>query len=204
MGALAEQDGGNGLENDPEIQQKRGIVDIFDVELHPILEAGNRTSPTDLPETCQPGMHAQSPAMGALFNPFCFIIWKRSGTDNAHIPPENIKKLGEFIQTRAANEFSNVRDTGILFDFECGAFHFVLFRKFRMEFRGIHNHRPEFQNREAPPSFATPYLTENHGARGGQFDRGGYEHSHRKEKQDSDTRHDDVQESFREMIPKIA
>ena len=81
----SEQHGWNCPDNDPKIQRVRGVVNILQIQLNPLLEACDCASALDLPQTGQTRFHTEATAMLAYLNIFCLVIGQGAWADQAHI-----------------------------------------------------------------------------------------------------------------------
>jgi hypothetical protein len=88
----------NGLKDDPEVEQKRCVIDIFHIQLDPFFKVCDGVSASDLPKAGEAGIHTKASSVCALFNFFSFIIRQGTRTNDAHFSTEDIDELGEFIK----------------------------------------------------------------------------------------------------------
>lgn len=204
MRPSSEEDDGNRAENDPEIKREGSAVDVLDVELNPILEALDGIPSRDLPEACQPGLHAESAAVRAFLDEIGLVVGKRSRPDDGHLPAEDVHKLGDLIEAGAPEKFPEGSDPGIPTDLEDRSLHLVFLEEIGVKLRGIHHHGSELEDREAFAPFTAADLPEDNGARGGQFDRHGDHQAGRGEKDESEQRACNVQEALDEPIPEAS
>src|ERR1017187_10620677 len=103
-GAEAGQDDGHGAGEDFEVEPEGPVVDILEVEFHPLVEA-DLVAAADLPDAGEAGLHGEAAAMPRI------VVLDlagdgRTGTNEAHVPAENIPELGKLVNAGAAQETS--------------------------------------------------------------------------------------------------
>lgn len=165
MCALPENHCGYRSDEDPEVKEQGGVLNVFYVELHPVFKTAYRASATDLPEAGDSGLHTEAPAMGALFDPLGFIVWERSWADQTHLSAQYIHKLGNLIKTVTPQKAAYWCHSWIHAKLENWALHLVMLVQCGMEFRCILHHGAEFQDGEASPPFPIADLPEDYRAR---------------------------------------
>src|SRR5262245_5591118 len=121
--ASAAENGGNGLEQDLEVQSQRPVVDVLQVQLPPLLEVDG-VAPRDLPEAGEARPDAEAPARPELVL-LDFGRDGRTGADEAHVPLEDVPHLGELVEAELPEEAADLRHAGIILDLEHRAVHLV-------------------------------------------------------------------------------
>ena len=96
--ARADEHGGDGADQDFQIEPQRPVVNVFEVKPHPVLEIGNLIAAADLPETGQPGLDAEAAAVGQIFKTLHFVHRQRARTDQAHFGAEHVVKLRQLVE----------------------------------------------------------------------------------------------------------
>ena len=166
MGAAAAEDGGEGAEEDLEVEPEGPIVDVGEVEGDPFFEVFDAVAAGDLPEAGEAGFDAEAAALGVFFDAFDFVNGEGAGADEAHFATEDVEELGEFVDAEAAEPGAEGEDAGVVADFEDGAVHFVLDGEFLSHGFGVGVHGAELPHHEG---FAIPsgaFLPEEDGAGG--------------------------------------
>src|SRR5438874_2515210 len=127
--APAEKHDGDGLDEDPQVEERGPVVNVFEVERDPAVEAGDVVAPADLPEAGDAGLHAESAAVSGGFDALDLVHRERSRTDEAHVAFEDVPELSEFVERGLAEEASDAGHARILFHFENRTGHHVEFLK---------------------------------------------------------------------------
>lgn len=73
LGSFSEKNRGNGFENDLTVEPEGPVVDVSEIHLHPVLEAGDAVAPAGLPFACDAGLDAKAAAVRNLPEGFDFI-----------------------------------------------------------------------------------------------------------------------------------
>ena len=124
-GPPAEEDGGDGAEKNLKIEEKGPLVDVLEIELHPIREIVDIVTAGNLPQTSHAGEDTEAPALGIGGHGNGFIGGERARTDQAHLPKENIKKLGQFIEGGETEKTADASDARIFLYFKDGPAHLI-------------------------------------------------------------------------------
>ena len=156
------------------VQKQRPVVDVFHVELHPLLE-GNVGAAVDLPEAGDARADGEAASMPVFVKAFVIPFGEGSGADKAHISFEDVYELGELIQAGFAEEFSDFGDAGIVVDLEDRALGFVEGFEFSLFLLCSLDHGPEFAEAESPFVEADAVLGEKDRSWRGELDEEGYE-----------------------------
>jgi len=98
------------------VEPYRPIIDVFQVQFHPLVEV-NLVPSAHLPETRNSGFHAQAPPLPPFIFLNLFRYWG-PGAHKAHIPPQNVEELGEFVQTGFAEEPAHPSYPGVVLHLE--------------------------------------------------------------------------------------
>jgi len=107
-----------------QIQPQRPLVDVAHVELHPFLER-NGAPAVDLPEARDARPNAEPPAVPVLIKSLIIADWQRPGSYQAHVTFQDVKQLGQFVDTGFSQELANGSQSRVIFDFENRPAYFV-------------------------------------------------------------------------------
>ena len=168
MGAAAAEDGGEGAEEDLEVEPEGPVVDVGEVEGDPFFEVFDAVAAGDLPEAGEAGFDAEAAALGVFFDAFDFVDGEGAGADEAHFAAEDVEELGEFVDAEAAEPGAEGEDAGVVADFEDGAVHFVLSGEFLAHGFGVGVHGAEFPHHEGLAIASGAFLAEKDGAGRGE------------------------------------
>ena len=95
--------------------------------------------------------------------------WQRSGTNQTHIPSDNIEQLRQFINTTSSQEFTYACDTRIVFYFEHRATHFVIIFELGLLFLSFFDHGSELVKLKTSFVVANSFLDEEDRPRRSEF-----------------------------------
>ena len=101
---------GNRPPHDFQIQPQGPVVNVFQIQPHPVAEIGDVVAAADLPEAGEAGFDAQAAAMRQIVKTFDFVHRQRARADEAHLAAQDVKELGKFINAEFAEEFADGRD----------------------------------------------------------------------------------------------
>src|SRR5207237_10726404 len=158
--AAAEEDGGDGAEQDLQIERGRPVVDVLQIELHPAIEV-DVVAAADLPETRQSGLHRQAAAMPPLIRAD-FLRNRRTRADETHVAFEDVPELRQLIERELPEETSDGGDARIVFRFEDGPGHLVEVTDFAATLVRVGDHRPELAQRDDAAVQGDALLPEAH------------------------------------------
>src|SRR6516165_8320312 len=122
-GTAAQQHDGNRLEKDLAVKGGRPIIDVFQVKFHDASELES-AAPFQRPKASESRRHTQP----APLPPLVLLYFLRQGRARAyegHVALEDVKQLGQFVQTEPAHETSCRRAARIVPDLEPRPVHFV-------------------------------------------------------------------------------
>src|SRR5665647_442699 len=85
----AEKNDRDGLQHDLHVEPERPVVEIFEVELHPLLK-GDVVPAVDLPEARDARLHREPSPLPILVL-FYLVGDGRPRTDDAHVADENVE-----------------------------------------------------------------------------------------------------------------
>ena len=162
------QDRGDGGGEYLEIKQKRPLADVRHVQFHPLVE-GRGISPADLPKTRDTRPDTASAAMPVLAETRIVAQGEGARTDQAHVALQYIVKLGQLIQARSTQEFTDSRDPGIVFDLERRPVQLIEMFQCFLDFLGIGHHGSEFQEAKLPFVESDSFLGKKYRSRRTQF-----------------------------------
>ena len=135
------------LENDFPIHPEAALLDIFHIQIHPLLKREVVAVRSDLPIAAQAWRHIQTLL---LIIPILLHLagQGRPRANNAHITLQDVPKLRKLIQTRLANKPAHASNSRVVLDFEHRAVHFILAQKvvqfcFRIRTHGTKLVEPE-------------------------------------------------------------
>src|SRR5262245_15149961 len=120
LGALFHKEGGNGFENDLQVEPWRPVFDVVNIQLRHLLERQTVAS-ADLRQASQTWFDVQTFAMPGLIT-FDLIGNGRARADQRHLALEDIEHLWQFVQARAAQEISHAREPVAVDEFVTGFF----------------------------------------------------------------------------------
>src|SRR5579862_82998 len=115
---------GNRTRQNFKIEPQRPFIHILKIEPHPLLER-DRAAARDLPEARYARTDAESASLPILVEPFVVSNWKRPGSDEAHLPLQDIEQLRQFVHAGSAQQFSKPRNSRVVLDFENGPRDFI-------------------------------------------------------------------------------
>ena len=110
-GSAARQHVGHGEQQDFQIERKRPVVNVFHVERHPPGEVELVPAFQD-PQAGQTRFHAEPPPL-PLFVLRHFLGQRGPGSDERHVPSQDIEQLGELVEAGSAQEPPERRDAGV-------------------------------------------------------------------------------------------
>jgi len=145
--AIPEQNHKYGLKKDFEIEPQRPVVDILQVHLHPFLKL-HPVAAAHLPDTCQTRLQTEASALPHLIQ-LHFDRQRGPGTNDTHIPFEDVDQLRDFIDAEFAENTPDFRDPRIVFHLEHRAVHLVHFLQFPPFHLRPDVHRAELVQRES-------------------------------------------------------
>ena len=160
-GATAEEDGRDGAQEDLEIEQEGPLVDIFKVESDPIGEVVHIISARYLPEAGHAWGNAQAAALVICSHGEGLVSRQGTRADKAHLPKENIKKLGEFIERGEAKEVTHLGNTRIFFNLKDRATHLIKSFELGLLHFGITHHGAKLVHGERGPVSTATLLSKN-------------------------------------------
>jgi len=89
------------------IEFQRPFVNIFQIQIHPVIERYLIPTRHDLPETGHARFHGQPPSLPHII--FGNLIGKRrSWTDETHLASDHVDQLGQFVQTCFSQKMSDI------------------------------------------------------------------------------------------------
>ena len=199
----ANKHGGDGADQDFQIEPQRPVVNVFKVKTHPVLEIGNLIAAADLPEAGEAGLDAQAAAVGQIFKTFHLVHRQRARTDQAHFGAEHVVELRQLVEAVFAEEFSDWRDARVVGDLEDRAAHFIHGLQFVLKLLGVGHHGAEFVKREGRAIEAGALLTEEYRAGRSELDRQRNEGNHRNHRQQhqQQQRPDKIHDLFGDALP---
>src|SRR5579871_3336978 len=165
VGVVAAYHGGDGLEEDLQVESGRPMLDIEEIVAGPLLDGGLATHPIDL----RPASHAGLLVV-ALVIPWdepaelLHKIWPLgAGAHEAHVAQEDVDELWQLVDGVAAEQAAKRRGSAIVgrSPHRAGAL------------LGFDTHRTEFHAGERPTVDAHSFLDEECRARRGELDRNG-------------------------------
>src|SRR5664280_1762689 len=92
FGTRASEHDGDGADQDFQIEPQRPVVNVFEVEAHPLLEIGYLVASADLPEAGEAGLDAEAAAMGEIFETLHLVHRQRARTHQAHFGAEHVEQ----------------------------------------------------------------------------------------------------------------
>jgi len=169
---------------DEEIQLQAPVFHVPDIELELFLP-GESVSPVDLSPSGNSRQHFQAPPLPGVIEGNIFRK-KRPGTHEAHLSPENVIELGNFVQAGTPEETA-----------EGGKALFIL-QEVSRGIPGV-SHGPELEKPKERSSLSRPFLREKDGPSHGATHPQGDKQKKRREKQQSRQSSDNIDGSFRAL-----
>src|SRR5262245_38634536 len=110
VGAATREHGGNGLDEDLEVEGEGPVVDVLHVGLDPLVEV--RDARVHLPQAGDAGLHAEAALVRAAVDPehVAHRQWPRP--DRAHVDKQTITELREVVEGEMQGEQLYERDAG--------------------------------------------------------------------------------------------
>src|SRR2546422_513537 len=93
LGARSEQNNGNRPAENLQVKPQRPVIDVFQIQPHPVGEVMHLVAAADLPEASQPRLDAQAPAMRQVVESPDFIERQRPRAHQAHFAADHIHQL---------------------------------------------------------------------------------------------------------------
>src|SRR5439155_15275195 len=125
LGARSEQNNGNRPAENLQVKPQRPVVDVFQIQPHPICEIMHIVAAADLPETSQPRLDAQAPTMRQVVESSDFIDRQRPRAHQAHFAADHIHQLRKFVDAVFADKPADGRDARIVAQLEHRRGHLV-------------------------------------------------------------------------------
>ena len=154
-----------------DVEGERPVVDVGEVELHPLVEARQVAAPGDLPEAGEPRLHREAAALPLLVAGD-LLRERRAGADERHLPLQDVPELRDLVEGEAAEEAAEGGDARVVRRLEDGPVVLVQVRHLGEQPLGAFDHRPELVERERPPVQAAAHLPEEDRAVRGDLDEG--------------------------------
>src|SRR5947209_17947633 len=112
-GACPRDHGPRRSHEDLEIEPQRPVVDVFEVHLHPVVEARDLIASAHLPEARDPRTDAQLPLVPEAVA-IELVRERGTRTDERHVAFQHAPKLRELVETVFAEEASHRRDPRVV------------------------------------------------------------------------------------------
>lgn len=162
------------LEDYHEIERKAPVIDILQVEAHPIVERDRIAVGRNLPQASDTRLHSQTAQLPAFV--FGHLIRQRGARSyDRHIADEDVEELRELIYTALTQETSDAGNTWVVSHFEGWAIHFVLGHKLFLQLLGVDHHCAELIYIEDLTLEARAFLLKENWAFGIEFDKQSYD-----------------------------
>lgn len=109
--AMTKQHGAEGAEDDLPVHREAALVDVLDVQVHPLFKAQLVAMRCDLPVAAQAGGHIQPlPLIGGIL---CDLTGQcRARADDAHFALQHVEELGQLVDAGLAQELAHPGDAG--------------------------------------------------------------------------------------------
>ena len=167
MTAAAAHHRGDGLQQEIDVLTHAPVIDVLEVEVHPVLE-GHLVPPADLPEAGEPRGDREPPALpGLVLRHLLRHRWTRA--DERHVAAEHVHQLGQLVDAVLAKDAPQRRHPGVTLHLEDRPQLLVLRSEGGLERLGVDHHRAELQHVELLPVQPHPQLAEEDGARRGEL-----------------------------------
>src|ERR1043166_792333 len=100
--AFTGQNRGDGAEEDLEVERRRPVVDVLQVELHPAVEV-DVVAAADLPEAREPRLHRQPSSVPPVIRRD-LLGDRRPRPDQAHVALQDVPELRDLIERELRSE----------------------------------------------------------------------------------------------------
>src|SRR3954447_6591270 len=98
-------------EQDAEVEERRPVLDVPDVELDP-LRPGQLRAAVDLRPPRDAGLDLQAPAL-MLVVFLDLVAQRRPRADHAHVAAQDIPELGQLVERQLAEDAAGARDARV-------------------------------------------------------------------------------------------
>src|SRR5262245_27445676 len=146
LGTRSKQNNGNRPAEYLEVKPQRPVIDVFQVQPHPVGKISHVVLAADLPEASQPRLDAQAPPMRQVVESSDFIQLQRPRTHQAHFTAHHIHQLREFVDAVVADKPADGCDAWIVTQLQYRAGHLVEDFQFVLALLGVGDHRAEFHH----------------------------------------------------------
>mgnify|MGYP006955619280 CR=1 FL=1 len=148
------------LKNDFPVYQEASFLDVFHIQIHPLLKGEIVAVWGDLPVAAQAGGHIQTlPFIVAVL--FHLTGKCRAGANDAHITLQDIPQLGQLVDAGLADKLAHTGNAGVVLDLEHRAIHLVLVQQIVQFCLCIGAHGAELIELEGLAVAANALLAEN-------------------------------------------
>ena len=186
-------------EKKPDIGPEGPVVDVIQIEANNLVEIVDGVAAADLPKAGDPRLDADAAAVPVLVL-FDFRRRRWAGADQAHLAPEHIPELGQFVETRLAQEMPDRDDAGIVLDLENGPLHLILVHQLLLARLGVDIHGTEFPAFEDATVHADPVLAEKNRAGIVALDGKGDEGEGERRDRQADQGADDIEQALEKEL----
>src|SRR5437588_476904 len=161
--------GGDGLQENLEIQPHRPVVDVKQIKFNPAIEFQAATS-FERPQAGQAGSNAQTAALPALVL-LDFMGQRWAWPDQRHVSAQDVPKLRQLVQAEHSHRAAYGCTPRIVAHLEYGTVNFIQSFQMWKHFVRIVNHGAEFEQGEFASAEPAPRLPVEDPAWRGQFDK---------------------------------
>jgi hypothetical protein len=174
-----------GAGEDPQVEPEAAVVDVPDVECQ-LLVPRHVVPPVDLRPAGQPGLHlVPARLLGRV--PVEVLDEQRTGTDERHLPDEDVPQLREFVERGGAQEPAE------------GEQPLLVGQQIAVWSARI-GHGPELADGEDPTVQTWPRLGEQHRSSEFPSHPPGHDGEHGRQEEQSEARTDDVEQTLGTVV----
>src|SRR5581483_9488272 len=192
--AASGEKGGDGFEEDFEVEPGGPVFDVIEVEHHHFVK-GEFAPSADWPESRHAGRDFKTPFV-PIFVFGDFVDEGRTGADEGHIAAQDVPELGEFIHAGAAEPFADGGTARVVADFEQRTLRFVQMPEGLFFFVCADAHGAEFVCGKDSAAAPDAVLFEDDCAGGRSFDEQGNDAHRNQEDDEEDYGKDNVHRAF--------
>src|SRR5579864_8683232 len=147
---VAQKHKGNGAEENLDVEPERPVVEIKQVELHPMFEV-DMVAAFESPQAGQPGTHAQTPPLPR----FVFLDFLRNGrprADERHVSAHDVPQLRQLINAQLAEPSSQGSAARVVFHLENGTVELVVWFQLSPQLISVLHHGTKLQQGKFSPA----------------------------------------------------
>jgi hypothetical protein len=136
----------DGLEQEAQILAEAPVVDVPEVQVHPVLE-GDLVPAAHLPDAGEARHHGETTKLPGLVLGD-FLGHRRPGADERHVATKHVDELRKLVDAESPQNFPEWRDARVIAHLEDGPALLVLVLERLLQRLGARHHRAELQDVE--------------------------------------------------------